>query len=244
MSILFSDIYKKAIALFDDPKITIAYETNKVQFNKLMYTYLQNAISMFNNPVSIGMRLSNYFEPKGTMQVFSIEDAVQIEEDKVVFNLDNEFLIQDNSEYSFIKNGEYVKGKINKEKRTVEFYSSNNENNLQSEYAVEQYYTGEFIDNFSGFNLKNPSGDKLVVGEIKDILARLLVKSWAEEERNLLTDIRNVLQDSDFKLNANSRSLDSKNNWINQLNNEILQLQNRLAWNIRFMKGSTNLGRG
>ena len=32
MAILFTDIYSKAIALFDDPKITIAYETNKIQF--------------------------------------------------------------------------------------------------------------------------------------------------------------------------------------------------------------------
>lgn len=209
-----------------------------------MYTYLQNAISMFNNPVSIGIRLSNYFEPKGIMQVFSIEDAVQQEDNKVVFSLDNDFLIQDNSEYTFIKNGQQIKGKINPEERTVEFYSVNNDDGNQTEYAVEQYYIGEFIDNFDGFNPNNPAGDRLVVGEIKDILARLLVKSWAEEERNLLTDIRNVLQDSDFKLNANSRSLDSKNAWITQLDSEILQFQNRLAWNIRFMRGSTNLGRG
>ena len=50
MGILFSDVYRKAIALFDDPRITTAYETNPLQFNKIMYTYLQNAISMFNNP--------------------------------------------------------------------------------------------------------------------------------------------------------------------------------------------------
>ena len=52
------------------------------------------------------------------------------------------------------------------------------------------------------------------MGEIKDILARLLVKSWAESERNLLMDIRNILQDSDFKLTSNARILESKNKWI------------------------------
>ena len=31
-----------------------------------MYTYLQNAISMFNNPLSVSLRLSNYKEPIGT----------------------------------------------------------------------------------------------------------------------------------------------------------------------------------
>ena len=70
MGILFSDVYRKAIALFDDPRITTAYETNPLQFNKIMYTYLQNAISMFNNPLSVSLRLSQYKEPKGIMQVF------------------------------------------------------------------------------------------------------------------------------------------------------------------------------
>lgn len=70
MGFSFGDVYRKAIALFDDPKITKAYETSQVQFNKLMYTFLQNAISMFNNPLSISIRLAEYTEPKGTMEIF------------------------------------------------------------------------------------------------------------------------------------------------------------------------------
>ncbi len=52
------------------------------------------------------------------------------------------------------------------------------------------------------------------------------------------------MQDSDFKITGNDRILRSKNEWIDQLDSEILQLQNRLAWNIRFMSGSQNIGRG
>ena len=70
MSILFSEIYEKSIGLFDDPKITLSYKKNKIQFHKLMYTYLQNSISMFNNPARIGFLLSKYTAPKGTMEVF------------------------------------------------------------------------------------------------------------------------------------------------------------------------------
>ena len=70
MGFLFSDVYTKAIALFDDPRITKAYETDRVQFSKIMYTYMQNAIGMFNNPLSVSLRLSEYNEPKGTMQIF------------------------------------------------------------------------------------------------------------------------------------------------------------------------------
>ena len=59
----------------------------------------------------------------------------------------------------------------------------------------------------------------------------------------MLLDIRNIMQDSDFKITGNDRILKSKNEWIDQLDTEILQLQNKLAWNIRFMKGSSNIGR-
>lgn len=235
MSILFSDIYTKAIALFDDPKITMAYVTNKIQFNKLMYTYLQNAIAMFTNPTSIGMRLSSYNEPIGTMEVFEADGENRI------FKLDTDFKILENSLYSYIENQTNVTGVLKKEQGIVEFPDVLPKG---QQYAFEQYYVGEFLDDFSGLNNKTASGNALIIGEIKDILARLLVKAWAEEERNLLLDIRNIMQDSDFKLNGNDRVLNAKNKWVDQLDTEILQLQNKLAWNIRFMSGSTNIGRG
>lgn len=96
MGILFSAIYDKAIALFDDPKVTRAYETNKLQFDKIMYTYLQNAISMFNNPLSVSLRLSKYNEPQGTMEVFEGNGV-----DKT-FLLSTDFVIVDNSVYQYI----------------------------------------------------------------------------------------------------------------------------------------------
>lgn len=235
MSFLFSDIYKKSIALFGDPKITVAYQTNKIQFDKIMYTYLQNAIGMFNNPASIGMRLSNYKEPIGTMQVIEA-DGVNNK-----FPLEDEFYILDNSLYLFIENQIVVQGTLDKENRTIEFPDilPNGQ-----QYAFEQYYVGEFEDAFTGLNGKTSAGDRLILTEIKDILARLLVKSWAEEERNLLLDIRNLMQDSDFKITGNDKILNSKNNWVDQLDTEILQLQTKLAWNIRFMNGSKVIGRG
>ena len=87
-------------------------------------------------------------------------------------------------------------------------------------------------------------GTSLVVGYVKDILARLLVKAWGEEERNLLLDIRNLMQDSDFKIMSNDRILKAKNEWVDQLDSEIYNYQNRLAWQIRFMGGSKFIGRG
>ena len=243
MSILFSDIYAKAIALFDDPKITVAYETNKIQFCKLMYSFLQNAIAMFTNPTYIGVKLSSYNVPVGTMEVFSPDEGT-VNEDGIVFSLSDDFKILDGSLYNHIENQIMVDGKLDKDGRTITFPDVLPEG---QQYAFEQYYVGEFTEKFSGFSSRTATGDSLVVGEIKDILARLLVKAWAEDERNLLLDIRNIMQDSDFKLNGNDRVLRAKNQWVDQLNTEILQLQNKLAWNIRFMSGSVvspGIGRG
>lgn len=102
MGILFSDIYKKAIALFDDPKITRAYDTNQLQFNKLMWTYLQNAIALFDNPLSVSLRLSAYNEPSGTMEIFE-GDGVNKK-----FTLDPNFEILENSVYCYIADGNIV----------------------------------------------------------------------------------------------------------------------------------------
>ena len=51
MGFLFSDVYTKAIALFDDPRITKAYETDRVQFSKIMYTYMQNGTGYYGTGV-------------------------------------------------------------------------------------------------------------------------------------------------------------------------------------------------
>lgn len=235
MSILFSDIYEKAIALFDDPKITVAYQTNIIQFDKLMYTYLQNAITMFHNPASIALKLASYNEPSGVMQVWVSDGA------NSTLKLDDAFEIKENSEYLFVEGELTVEGVLDKDSRTVTFPDVLPEG---KEYAFEQYYVGEFLDTFTNFNKKVPGSDTMVQNTIKDILARLLVRAWGEGERNLLLDIRNILQDSDFKLTPNNRILDSKNEWIDQLDSEIFQLQNRLAWMIRFTGSSTNIGRG
>lgn len=235
MSILFSEIYSKAIALFDDPKVTVAYETNTMQFQKIMYTFLQNAIGQFTNPVSVGIKVSKYIPPKGSMQTFRANGT-----DKV-YRLDDAFEILDNSVYTYIEGDTRVEGKLDKEDRTVEF-----ENILKEggQYAFEQYYCGEFTEDFSGLNSKTFAGDGLIEQEVKDILARMLVMAWAEGERNELLDIRNLMTDSDFKISNNGIILNSKNKWLDQLQNETLRLKNKLGWNVRFMNGSRNIGRG
>lgn len=222
----FQDIYAKAIGLFDDPKITVAYNSNLMQFYKLMYVYLQNSISLFNNPLSVVRLLSDFEEPSGQMEIFE-SDGIQ-----TTFTLDNAFQLKDNSVYHYVANGETIEGIIDKENRTVTFPFSLKEG---EQFSIEQYCIGQFNCDFSTM-----ASSKIVqmniVNNIKDILARLLIKSWGENKRNFLLDIQNILTDSDFNLHSSSNVLRAKNSWIDQLDEEILQYQNKLAWNIRMSK--------
>lgn len=223
----FQDIYAKAIGLFDDPKITAAYNSNLMQFYKLMYVYLQNSISLFNNPLSVVELIADFKEPSGQMEVFESNGK------DTTFVLDKEFKIEDNSIYMYIANGEKVEAQLNKEQREITFSKS-----LKSgeQYSIEQYSIGNFVCDFSNLALSKVR-QLNIINNIKDILARLLVKSWGESKRNFLLDIQNILTDSDFQLHSSSNALRAKDGWINQLDTEILQYQNKLAWNIRITKG-------
>lgn len=225
LNISFKGIYTKAIGLFDDPKLTIAYNTNLMQFYKLMYTYLQNSISLFNNPLSAVRLLGTYKEPKGQMEVFT-GDGKNKE-----FFLDDNFIILNNSIYQYIVNGKPVEANIDKENRKV-IFPEILENGV--EISVEQYYIGEFESSFDT-TIAKAEQQQIMINQIQDILARLLVKSWGENTRNFLLDIQNILMDSDFKLHSASAALTSKNAWLDQLDQEILQYQNKLAWNMKMM---------
>jgi hypothetical protein len=223
----FAEIYSKAIALFDDPKITLAYQTNEIIFNKMMYSFLQNSISQFNNPIIIGQKLSDYTEPFGEMEIFEA-DGISKE-----FNV--EMNIIENSLLQYVENGSFVKGKYDKDTKIVSFV---NFLELGQEYSLEYYFSGCFNDDLKNISSEINS-EKLIINQIKDILARLLIKSWAENTRNFLLDIKLLLTDTDFKLHPASPLLKSKNEWIKQLDSEILQMQNKLSFIIRFSKNST-----
>lgn len=225
LNISFKNIYTKAIGLFDDPKLTIAYNTNLMQFYKLMYTYLQNSISLFNNPLSAVRLLGTYKEPIGQMEVFVGDGKTKD------FILDENFELLDNSIYQFIVNGNIITANINKEKRQV-IFPEVIESNVEA--SIEQYYIGEFQSSFDSV-ISKPEQQIIMINQVQDILARLLVKSWGENTRNFLLDIQNILMDSDFKLHSASAALSSKNAWLDQLDREILQYQNKLAWNMKML---------
>ena len=227
--ILFEEIYNKAFSLFDDPKITKAYETNKIVFCKYMYSFFNN-ISIYE-PVIIGQILSDITEPKGEMEV--------IEADGVTSEYQLSLSIPENSQIIFRENGDTVTAQYDIENNTVTFP---NILEVGKEYSVEYYFAGCYNGDFSSIT-SNVLVAKNIEQKVKDILARLLVISWSESVRDMLTDIQGLLRDTDFKLTPNSQILNSKVNWVKTLQEKNQEDQTKLSWQVRFSKNNGKFSR-
>jgi hypothetical protein len=219
--ILFEEIYNKAVVLFDDPKITTAYEENKIAFCKHMYGFFNN-VSIYE-PVIIGQILSDVTNPIGRMEIFDADGSSS------KFNVEMD--IPENSIIMFHADGNICNGTYNAIDKTVNFDGEILDTG--KEYGLEYYYPGSYNGNFSAI-----SNDNLVTDDIeqkvKNILARLLVIAWAESVKNMLVDIQGILRDTDFKLTPNSQILSAKVKWIDDLYRQNLAEQNKLSWRIRY----------
>lgn len=220
--ILFEEIYNKAFSLFDDPKITKAYETNKIVFCKYMYSFFNN-ISIYE-PVIIGQILSDITEPKGEMEV--------IEADGINSTYTLSLEIPENSQINFRENGEIVSAVYKDGNVTFP-----NILNTGEEYSIEYYFAGCYNQDFSQIT-NNASVAKNIEKKVKDILARLLVIAWSESVRDMLTDIQGLLRDTDFKLTPNSQILNSKVNWVEKLQTKNQEEQTKLSWIVRYSKNN------
>lgn len=174
--ILFEEIYNKAVVLFDDPKITTAYEENKIAFCKHMYGFFNN-VSIYE-PVIIGQILSDVTNPIGQMEIFDSDGTTT--EFKV------EMQIPDGSIIMFYANGEVSNGVYNRESNTVKFDGNALEEG--QEYGLEYYYPGSYNGDFTNISSNNGVVND-IEQKVKNILARLLVIAWAESVKNMLVDI-------------------------------------------------------
>lgn len=222
--ILFDDIYKKAITLFDDPKITYAYNTNKIAFSKYMYAFLET-VSIFE-PVIIGQILAaNTVNPKGELEL--------IDGDGVHNEFELEIVIPEGAHTLFTEKGEVVEAEYNRETNTVIFpHVLNND----EEYGVEYYQSGSFNTNFSSITSITSTMTDIQV-RVTNILARLIVIAWAESTRDMLVDIQGLLRDTDFKATPNSQILNSKVNWVKELQRRNQADQVKLSWYLRYSSG-------
>lgn len=223
--ILFEEIYNRAFVLFDDPKITSAYQLNKIAFCKYMYGYLQNT-AIFE-PIVIGQMLSSNTEsPKGQMEIIDADGTHQ----EFVLTMS----IPENSIISFTEAGESVNATYNALDNTVTFPDVLP---AGQEYSVEYYFPGAYNIDFSAMFKPEVAAD--VKERVTKILARLVVTVWAESKRNMLVDIQGILRDTDFKITPNSQILTAKNHWIEQLGKQNNADQTKLSWYLRYSAKNT-----
>lgn len=221
--ISFYEIYGQSIALFDDPKITEAYDLNKISFAKMMYPFLNSSLSLFTNPSMIGRMLVDYEEPLGLTEVFDSDGKTNTFE--LSLNPTGNDMLE------FKEDGKIVEAEYDANKNKVTFP---NILEVGKTYSVECYNCGYFKTDLS------VTGNKSIDADIKSktisIIARLLVLSWGEKTKNFLLDIENLLTDTDFNIHPASSALKSKIEFVNQLNTGVYQLQNKLAHIIRFAR--------
>lgn len=227
--ILFEEIYNKAFVLFDDPKITQAYQTNKITFCKYMYSFFNN-ISIYE-PVIIGQILADVTPPKGEMEVFVVDN------DGSEFTLSID--IPDNAQIITMVNGEEKHATYDLNTHTIKFDEVVSKN---SECSVEYYFAGAFNGDFSVIS-ENMTVSKNIEVKVKNILARLLVIAWSESVRDMLVDIQGLLRDTDFTITSNAPILNSKVNWVKSLQEKNQAEQTQLAWIVRFSKNKGKFSR-
>ena len=208
MATSFVVIYDRAISEFDDPQITQAYTASPISFFQIMYNFLNNAIPLFNNPLSIQVKLANRTAPDGELETFD-GDGINTK-----FFLSSTPLADSYFEYT-----------INSVASTGTYSSVDNSVTFPSIIPVGQqatcewYYAGQFNDSLSD--------------NIQRILSKLLVVCWGEKEKNYLLDIRRLLNDTDFKLYSEANSIRAKTGWYNDMREDASKLANQYAWNLK-----------
>lgn len=225
----FLEIYRLAITEIEDPIITRKFEESVIDFARVMYNYLDDAIPFFTSPQFVMDKLYPYNKPSydvlyitgnGVDSEFLLERPftedtlieVKVEEDNV--NIET-------TQYEFDK-PHLVTVSYDKDNETLEFDSTEgerpNDARLGFDISLEKSsiifesppkenskITVRFYD-IGSFNFElNPVE--------KSILAEILVYRWATKEQNYLLDIRRLLRDDDYQLHDGSRTVNSKLEW-------------------------------
>lgn len=97
--ILFSDIYKRAVPLFDDPDIRESYYSNEITFSQMMYPFLIDGMHLFTYPTAIVDKLSLYDAPQGQSETGDGEgtdtyvlSTTPLANSMFIFKLDNQIV--------------------------------------------------------------------------------------------------------------------------------------------------------
>lgn len=214
------EIYERAFFLIDDPDIIRVFMKDKMKFYKIMYPFLINGVSLITRPPQVNSLLAERIEAQGKLEIFQGDGGKEYTLsttplEGAIFQARIGSEIDEGAVYNNITN-------------TVEFSEIIP---LDEQCSFEWYYAGEFTGDFSKINGQYSLA--ALESNVKDLLARATVISWAQKEQNFLLDIRNLLNDTDFKVHSPANALHTKIEWVNSLKTELINLQNTVGWNLR-----------
>lgn len=229
--ILFSEIFERAIRMFDDPDIRHNYVYNKSAFARQMRDYLINGMRLFDSPTSIVYKLTQQSAPSGGREVITGEHG-------------SEFVLEGhpdpNSYFSYKINKEYVRGTYNSTTNTVTLPVEVREDDT---VVIDWYFAGAYTADFSSC-LRSDFPIDHFMDKIKAVLAKGIVCMWDEEEMNRALENRNILSDTDFKFHSPANSVNAKIDHHKQLLREMDTLLSELNWIILGTpRGGSNFGK-
>lgn len=223
--ILFSEIFDRAVNLFDDPEIRFMYVKDPVRFQQQMRPFLINGLNKWTSPTEITDRLSHYSEAEGKVEIIDGN------------NLSTYALVSipvENSVFSYRCKDEYLHATYNKDDNTVTF---DRPILADEKVIVAWYYAGAFLDDFADL-FRGDFPSSALMEKVKNILAHGILSSWGDVEMNRATELRNTLSDADLKFYSPASSAKAKVDWHDQINRDMDTLISELNWRI----GSTPYG--
>lgn len=217
--ILFTEIFQRAVNLFDDPDIRENYYLNPVGFQKQMLPFLINGKDEITSPTIIVDELSSISNPEGFEEEFNGTG-------EKTYTLSTN--PKDGSAFTYKINGEYVAGYYNHADNTVTFPKIIT---AEDTCSVAWYFAGAFTSDFN-VGLRGDFPRSVFLEKMKEILAHATVCAWAEQEKNRALEFRNILSDADMTFYSPANSIKSKTEWHHSLMTEMDTLLSELNWRI------------
>lgn len=219
-------IYKRAITEFKDPTLKNLLDNDTVMFSQVMYNFLENAISLFTNPIPAQKRVNDRVPPKfytqtfkgdGSTNQFTLTDAPEA---SLIDDCLFEYTVDGNKvdgTYSAIPGGvvgEAIVGSTHTEGTpTVTLEPTPC---VGSEIVINIYYVGNWNVNLYPME--------------EYILAEFIMAAWSEYIQNDKLDIVRLLGDTDFKLTSVSSATTSKSSWYVVNRETVTKRMTKYAW--------------
>jgi len=218
--ILFNDIFRRAVDLFDDPDIRKKYFLDPVGFQKTMRPFLINGKNRFTEPTIVVDKLSIYSDAQGKSEQFEAESGV------TTYALETHPVA--NSIFVYKINGAYAQGTYDSTNNSVTFIT---EIPTGATCEVIWYFAGAFTEDITA-DLNTVYNKQNTEEKIINILAHGILSAWSDQEMNRALEMRNILSDADMSFYSPANSTRSKIEWHKQVNRDMDTLIAELNWRI------------